>query len=101
MRRHTASFPTAVPGCGSWCTIMNPFPLPCSMPQWILPMSAPKKILILGGGFGGVYTARKLEKLLRPEEAEITLVAPVVLPVHQRDLGFLRPQQLFQLPGRV
>src|ERR1700694_2401341 len=37
-------------------------------------MSAPKKILILGGGFGGVYTARKLEKLLKPEEAEIFLV---------------------------
>jgi len=34
----------------------------------------PKQILILGGGFAGVYTARTLEKLLRPEEAEITLV---------------------------
>src|SRR2546421_2007230 len=33
-----------------------------------------KRILILGGGFAGVYTARTLEKLLRPEEAEITLV---------------------------
>src|SRR5690242_2749740 len=33
-----------------------------------------KQILILGGGFAGVYTARTLEKLLRPEEAEITLV---------------------------
>src|ERR1700758_4780498 len=34
----------------------------------------PKQILILGGGFAGVYTARYLEKLLRPEEATITLV---------------------------
>ena len=34
----------------------------------------PKQILILGGGFGGVYTARYLEKLLRPEEASITLI---------------------------
>jgi len=34
----------------------------------------PKQILILGGGFGGVYTARYLEKLLRPEEAPITLI---------------------------
>jgi NADH dehydrogenase len=34
----------------------------------------PKKVLILGGGFAGVYTARSLERLLRPEEAEITLV---------------------------
>jgi NADH:ubiquinone reductase (H+-translocating) len=35
---------------------------------------APKQIVILGGGFAGVYTARYLEKLLRPEEASITLV---------------------------
>src|SRR6202051_4286828 len=33
-----------------------------------------KKILVLGGGFAGVYTARCLERLLRPDEAEITLV---------------------------
>jgi NADH dehydrogenase FAD-containing subunit len=40
-------------------------------------MSAdPKQILILGGGFAGVYTARYLEKLLRPEEASITLTRP-------------------------
>src|SRR6267378_7388298 len=37
-------------------------------------MNAPRKILILGGGFGGVYTARRLEKLLKPEEADIWLV---------------------------
>ncbi|MGD0131709.1 MAG: FAD-dependent oxidoreductase [Bryobacteraceae bacterium] len=37
-------------------------------------MSAAKQIVILGGGFAGVYTARALEKLLRPEEASITLV---------------------------
>jgi NADH dehydrogenase len=34
----------------------------------------PRQILILGGGFAGVYTARYLEKLLRPEEATITLI---------------------------
>src|SRR4051794_11238023 len=33
-----------------------------------------KRILILGGGFGGVYVASRLEKLLRPEQAEIVLV---------------------------
>jgi NADH dehydrogenase len=33
-----------------------------------------KQILILGGGFAGVYTARYLEKLLKPGEANITLV---------------------------
>jgi NADH dehydrogenase len=34
----------------------------------------PKEVLILGGGFAGVYTARYLEKLLSAEEASITLV---------------------------
>src|SRR5580693_2916386 len=36
--------------------------------------SDPKQILILGGGFAGVYAARRLEKLLRSEEACITLI---------------------------
>src|SRR5262245_58999089 len=34
----------------------------------------PKQVLILGGGFAGDYTARYLQKLLRPEEASISLV---------------------------
>src|SRR5882762_349295 len=34
----------------------------------------PKQVVILGGGFAGVYTARYLEKLLRSEEASITLI---------------------------
>ena len=33
------------------------------------------RIVILGGGFAGMSTARKLERLLRPGEAEITLVS--------------------------
>jgi NADH dehydrogenase len=33
-----------------------------------------KRIVILGGGFAGVYTAQCLEKMLRPEEASISLV---------------------------
>ena len=33
-----------------------------------------KRILILGGGFGGVYTARYLEKMLKPQDASISLV---------------------------
>src|SRR5947208_2793546 len=37
-------------------------------------MPDPKRVLILGGGFAGVYTARLLERLLKPHEAEITLV---------------------------
>jgi len=36
--------------------------------------TAKKQIVILGGGFGGVYTARCLERLIRPEEADICLV---------------------------
>jgi NADH:ubiquinone reductase (H+-translocating) len=35
---------------------------------------AAKKIVVVGGGFAGVYAARHLEKTLRPEEAEISLV---------------------------
>src|SRR5882762_867421 len=35
-----------------------------------------KRILILGGGFGGVYTARQLERLFgRRSEVEIVLVS--------------------------
>lgn len=33
-----------------------------------------KRVLILGGGFGGVYAARHLEKILKPDEASISLV---------------------------
>jgi NADH:ubiquinone reductase (H+-translocating) len=33
-----------------------------------------KKIVILGGGYGGLITSRKLEKLLKENEAEITLI---------------------------
>lgn len=36
--------------------------------------TAKKQIVILGGGFAGVYTARCLERLLPPEEADICLV---------------------------
>src|SRR4029450_9187378 len=41
--------------------------------------SRPTRVLILGGGFGGVYTALNLEKILRREltrgEVEIALVS--------------------------
>jgi len=33
-----------------------------------------KQILVLGGGFGGIYAARHLEKILKPGEASICLV---------------------------
>ncbi len=34
-------------------------------------------VLILGGGFGGLYTARKLERLLPPASARVTIVNDV------------------------
>lgn len=35
-----------------------------------------RRILIVGGGYAGFYTAWKLEKKLRPHEADVTLVDP-------------------------
>lgn len=37
-------------------------------------MAARKQILILGGGFGGIYTARHLERILNPDEVSLQLV---------------------------
>jgi hypothetical protein len=34
------------------------------------------EILIAGGGYIGMYTARRLERLLRPGEATVTVVDP-------------------------
>jgi NADH dehydrogenase len=55
-------------------------------------MSKPR-LLILGGGFGGVYTALNLERLLRADEAEITLVS--------RDNYFLMTPLLFEAGSGV
>jgi NADH dehydrogenase len=53
-----------------------------------------KRILILGGGFGGVYTALHLEKLARAsDELEITLVS--------RDNYFLMTPLLFEAGSGV
>lgn len=45
-------------------------------------MSKPR-ILIVGGGYAGFYTAKKLEKLLRAGEAEVTLVDPLPYMTYQ------------------
>ena len=38
--------------------------------------SARPRVLIVGGGYVGLYTALRLEKTLRPDEAELVLVTP-------------------------
>ncbi len=57
-----------------------------------MPATKPR-ILILGGGFGGVYTARHLEQRLRDDEAEITLLS--------RDNYFLMTPLLFEAGSGV
>ncbi|HSP76330.1 MAG TPA: FAD-dependent oxidoreductase, partial [Cryobacterium sp.] len=41
------------------------------------------KILIVGGGYAGFYTAWKLEKWLRAGEAEVTMVDPLPYMTYQ------------------
>jgi NADH dehydrogenase len=41
------------------------------------------KILIVGGGYAGFYTALKLERSLRPGEAEVTVVDPLPYMTYQ------------------
>ena len=45
--------------------------------------AAAPKILIVGGGYAGFYTAFKLEKLLGKGEAEVTLVDPLPYLTYQ------------------
>ncbi len=37
---------------------------------------SPARVVVVGGGFGGFHAVRKLQKLLEPERATLTLVAP-------------------------
>ena len=39
-------------------------------------MTERRRVLVLGGGFGGMYAARRLERRLPPDEAEIVLINP-------------------------
>lgn len=41
------------------------------------------RILIVGGGYAGFYTAKKLEKLLRRNEAEVVMVDPLPYMTYQ------------------
>ena len=45
--------------------------------------AAAPRILIVGGGYAGFYTAWKLEKILRNGEAEVTLVDPLPYMTYQ------------------
>lgn len=55
---------------------------PAVLEQTVNP-SAPERILIIGGGYAGFYTAWKLEKLLARNEAEVTLVDPLPYMTYQ------------------
>ena len=41
------------------------------------------KVLIIGGGYAGFYTAKKLEKHLRTNEADVTLIDPLPYMTYQ------------------
>jgi NADH dehydrogenase len=46
-------------------------------------ITQPKQILVVGGGYAGFYTAKKLEKFLRKDEAVVTLVDPLPYMTYQ------------------
>jgi NADH:ubiquinone reductase (H+-translocating) len=56
---------------------------PQAIANQILNPNPPKRILIIGGGYAGFYTAWKLEKLLGKSEAEVTLVDPLPYMTYQ------------------
>jgi NADH dehydrogenase len=56
---------------------------PKAVLQQVMAPAKPKKILIIGGGYAGFYTAWKLEKLLKKGEAEVTLVDPLPYMTYQ------------------
>ncbi len=56
---------------------------PKAILEQVVNPAKPQRILIIGGGYAGFYTAWKLEKLLRPNEAEVTLVDPLPYMTYQ------------------
>jgi NADH dehydrogenase len=60
-----------------------------------------RKILIVGGGYAGFYTAKKLEKWLRRGEAQVTMVDPLPYMTYQPFLpevaaGSIEPRSRLQ-----
>jgi NADH dehydrogenase len=47
------------------------------------PTRSPRRILVIGGGYVGMYTALRLQRKLRPGEAEITVVDPLSYMTYQ------------------
>jgi len=56
---------------------------PKAVLEQVLKPAEPQRILIIGGGYAGFYTAWKLEKLLKKGEAEVTLVDPLPYMTYQ------------------
>jgi len=56
---------------------------PAAVAEAILNPKPKQRILIIGGGYAGFYTAWKLEKLLSKNEAEVTLVDPLPYMTYQ------------------
>ena len=52
------------------------------MPSTTADSNVPK-ILIIGGGYAGFYTAFKLERILKDGEAEVTIVDPLPYLTYQ------------------
>ena len=56
---------------------------PPAIVQEVTNPKPPQRILIIGGGYAGFYTAWKLEKLLGRNEAEVTMVDPLPYMTYQ------------------
>jgi NADH dehydrogenase len=56
---------------------------PKAILEQVVNPAKPQRILIIGGGYAGFYAAWKLEKLLRPNEAEVTMVDPLPYMTYQ------------------
>ncbi|MFD8417449.1 NAD(P)/FAD-dependent oxidoreductase [Streptomyces sp. NPDC059650] len=68
----TSAAGSTPPAAGS-TTDTSPRPAPDAPPP---AASGPRRILVIGGGYVGMYTALRLQKRLRAGEAEITVVSP-------------------------